>query len=260
MAGMWAKLGAMTAQSIGALSAPAYLTALQRDGKQLIELAGSDLSTRIPTCPGWDSAALLRHMGEVYNWTANLVARRAEAPAPEDGALDEPEAGGEAAWCSGLLDRVVDILAQSDPDEPMWTWTERTTLGFYHRRMAHETAVHLADVQLGIGRPVELDSDLATDGIDEFIEMVYTRPRPPEDSLKAPAESLHLHRTDGTGEWMFSSDDGSIVVTHEHGKGDAAVRGSGPDLLLFVWGRGISPACEVFGDRSVAEAWAGLAP
>ena len=48
-------------------------------------------------------------------------------------------------------------------------------------------------------------------------------------------------------------------VTEEHAKGDAAVRGKAVQLLLFLWGRG-RDGCEVFGDESVADAWAALAP
>lgn len=249
----------MTVNQIGAFTAPEYLAATRRDGLRLIELAGSNLSARIPTCPEWDAAALLRHMGEVYNWITNMVERRADAPTAADSELDYPSAGDEVAWCTKLLERAIDVLTPVEASEPMWTWTRQATAGFYHRRLAHETAVHLADMQRGADVPVEIDSDMAADGIDEFVELVFLRPRPADDGPSFPTESLHLHRTDGEGEWMFSTVDGAVQVTHEHGKGDAAIRGSGPDLLLYLWGRGISPACEVFGDGSVAEAWAALA-
>lgn len=251
----------MNADSTPAFTAARYLDAIRRDGHRLIELARPRLDATVPSCPDWDMAGLLSHMGQVYNMVANLVERRATERTAADAELDDPPAGAEADWCAGLLQRAVDVLEAVDPDAPMWTWTAATTARFYHRRMAHETAVHLADAQQAAGVPVELDSALAADGIDEFVEMVYLRPRPPEHALVAPDGSLHLHRTDGDGEWMFTSgDDGTIIATSEHGKGDAAVRGSGSDLLLFIWGRGISPACEVFGDRAVADAWAALAP
>ncbi|HQR30574.1 MAG TPA: DsbA family protein, partial [Anaeromyxobacteraceae bacterium] len=41
-----------------------------------------------------------------------------------------------------------------------------------------------------------------------------------------PSGSLHLHRTDGPGEWLVRAVDGEVVSTQEHAKGDAAVRGS----------------------------------
>ena len=56
--------------------------------------------------------------------------------------------------------------------------------------------------------------------------------------------------------------DGKVVVTHEHGKGDVAVRGPASELFLFLWGRlpldggGRS----AHGDPEVAAAWGTLTP
>ena len=75
-----------------------------------------------------------------------------------------------------------------------------------------------------------------------------------------PAGSLHLHRTDGPGEWLVQSVDGAVVATQEHARGDAAVRGSASDLFRFVWNRGAGSTVEVLGDPAVADEWAALAP
>ena len=68
-----------------------------------------------------------------------------------------------------------------------------------------------------------------------------------------------MHRTDGDGEWMLKGDGDRVVVTEEHAKGDAAVRGSAEDLLLWIWGRS-SEGVEILGDTEVADAWRSLAP
>ena len=59
---------------------------------------------------------------------------------------------------------------------------------------------------------------------------------------------------------MVKAVDGTIAVTHEHGKGDAAVRGSASDLFVFAWHRGMPDTLQFFGDEAVARAWAALAP
>jgi hypothetical protein len=59
---------------------------------------------------------------------------------------------------------------------------------------------------------------------------------------------------------MVRIDHGVVSLTHEHGKGDAAVRGPAEDLLLLAWHRRGLDGLEVFGDAAVAEAWASLAP
>jgi len=57
---------------------------------------------------------------------------------------------------------------------------------------------------------------------------------------------------------MVGDDQGGLTVTHEHGKGDAAVRGPASQLLLWIWGRPVSEV-QVFGDDAVAAAWQALA-
>jgi hypothetical protein len=43
------------------------------------------------------------------------------------------------------------------------------------------------------------------------------------------------------------------VTERRHEKGDVAVRGTGSDLDLFVWGRVSSSALEVFGDVALLD-------
>jgi hypothetical protein len=59
---------------------------------------------------------------------------------------------------------------------------------------------------------------------------------------------------------MLRSEDGRLLVSHEHGKGDCAVRGSASDLLLYLWTRKPASDLEVFGDAALADAWGHLTP
>ena len=117
--------------------------------------------------------------------------------------------------------------------------------------MAHETSVHRWDAELAAGEARPIDPELASDGVDEFLNVMLLQPR----FSSAPIEgSVHLHATDTPGEWLVrEQEDGTLVVTAEHAKGDAALRGAASDLLLALWGRVGSDALEVIGDRAVAE-------
>jgi len=53
--------------------------------------------------------------------------------------------------------------------------------------------------------------------------------------------------------------DDVLNVTNEHGRGDAAVRGTASDLALFMWNRRL-PGLEYFGDEAVVEAWLAISP
>ena len=126
--------------------------------------------------------------------------------------------------------------------------------------MAHELAVHRYDAELAHGTPGPFDPDMAVDGIDEFYDvLVPFSARRWERPL--PAGSLHLHRTDGPGEWLVRAVDGAVVATHEHAKGDVAVRRQrlGPVPVRVEPGpRRRSRASSV--TSAVADEWAALAP
>ena len=81
----------------------------------------------------------------------------------------------------------------------------------------------------------------------------------PNKEFTYPDGSIHLHRTDGKGEWLIKPFGNEIVITREHAKGDVAVRGSALALLLFLWGRN-PRGLEIFGDPNLAQAWGSLAP
>jgi hypothetical protein len=126
--------------------------------------------------------------------------------------------------------------------------------------MVSETAVHRWDAESALSAtPAPIDSDIAADAIDEYAE-VSLRNSSSRPNRVYPEQTLHLHRSDGPGEWMFATDKtGGVVVTNEHGKGDAAVRGPASALLLWVWGRSVDDV-EIFGDTEVAAAWQSLSP
>jgi hypothetical protein len=69
-------------------------------------------------------------------------------------------------------------------------------------------------------------------------------------------QSLHLHRTDGDGEWLVQlGPDGETTYENAHGKGDVALRGPASSLYLWCLNRIPMDDLEVFGDRAVAHQW-----
>ncbi|MDH3705974.1 MAG: maleylpyruvate isomerase family mycothiol-dependent enzyme [Acidimicrobiia bacterium] len=238
------------------LPAERYIESIRADVDRFAAAIAAAPAAAVPCCPGWDNTALAGHLGDVYSFAL------AQLRSTDTGQIAAPDHGAKAdaaSWYRDNADQLLTTLAATDPDGPGWNWAGEPTRSFYFRRMACETAVHRVDAQRAAGdaeHPV--DADIATDGIDEVFEVgMRFRIRGPNDEF--PAGSLHLHRTDGDGEWLVRAIDGGIELTHEHAKGDAAVRGPASDLFLFLWGRGRGQA-EVFGDEQVAEAWAAVAP
>jgi hypothetical protein len=126
------------------------------------------------------------------------------------------------------------------------------------RRQAQEISVHRWDAEHAIGAAGPIDPELASDGVDEYLDLV-TRYRVSRDSVTLPAGSLHIHCTDTHGEWLVSLDDGYQLV-RAHAKGAAALRGPAEALLLRLWNRDTDRADELspVGDERVLEAWLAL--
>jgi len=240
------------------LDKDAYLAAIEREGQLLIAAADGKLGGIIPACPGWTVQTVLVHLGRVYRSATEHVVVRSTEMIPFE-KTPSPDSFDVVSWYRESLDGLLGALRDTDPAEPVWSWSDNKTAGFYLRRMAHETAMHRFDAEAATGTPTPFDGDLAADGIAELYEAVLPFGLE-RRKITLPSSSLHLHRADGDGEWMLKAVDGAIVLTHEHGKGDAAVRGPASDLFIFVWHRGMPDTLQIFGDEAVARAWAALAP
>ena len=240
------------------LSSQIYLDAFDADGARLLEVAADALGADVPACPGWDVAQLVAHVGQVYNFIGAALDVVGTDDRPSPTAIEVPEGDALIPWLAELHAGLSAKLRATDADAAAWNWAGTGTAGFFHRRMAHETLVHRWDAEQAGGVDSTIDSDLATDGVDEALFVGMQHSTNPDRVFEYPTGSLHLHRTDGDGEWLVKTEGASLVVTHEHAKGDAAVRGSGPDLLLWIWGRGGD--VEIFGDEAVAQAWADATP
>ena len=245
------------------MEAGTYVDALEREGRLVAKAAPGNLDRPVAACPGWVVADVVGHLGRVYRSVTDIVGHRlVDQPSTR---VPKPPAGDEVVdfFTSGLAG-LVDVLRTTPAHVPVITWGSVGEVGFYHRRMAHETGAHRFDVQTACGSVDPFDGDIAADGVSELYEVVLpfglSRNTKAHSGESGPGGSLHLHRTDGPGEWTLEMVDGSLRVGTAHGKATAAVRGPASDLFVFAWNRGRSDSLEVFGDEAVAEAWAHLAP
>lgn len=235
------------------------IAAFARVADSLVASLDVDLSTPVPDCPAWTTRDLVAHTGRVYAAVTAVVTARAMEPVrPDPSSLlaDDASPAEALAWFVDKRREVESVLASIDPTTPLWTWSNERTAAFYRRRMVHETAVHLADVNRALGQSVEIDRDVCLDGIDEFFDVMVPRVI---GNKELPAGSLHLHCTDGPGEWLAVPGADSVVVTKEHAKGAVAWRGPARALLLAVWGR-VENDLDVVGDETVSSQWLNIAP
>ena len=226
-------------------------------------IRAADPTTPVPTCPGWTLNQLFKHLGRGHRWAAQIVAeRRTEPLDPREVRDGKPPEDRDAAidWLNGSAQAVIDAVDQVGSDARVWTFTGPKPAGFWIRRRLHEATVHRADAALAVGVDYHLPPELAADGISEWIDLMVVQADPHAPPVER-GTALHLHATDGglgpTGEWMITNDEDGLNWSHDHGKGEAAVRGTATDLLLAVVRRRTveESGVEVLGDRAVWDRW-----
>jgi uncharacterized protein (TIGR03083 family) len=217
------------------------------------------LDASVPSCPGWDVAELVRHLGTIYSRVALVVSTKlAEAPSRED-LRPAPEGDARLNWLAEQRTAMLAALEASDAGAQVWNWTASSPgpASFWFRRMAHETVIHRVDVELAHNlEPAQGDPELSADTVAEFFDLFY--PRHATELADADrgglGGSMHLHATDVAGaEWTLKRGPGGITIVREHSKADVVLRGSAFELARWIWGRLATEQLEISGDRSIAD-------
>ena len=233
---------------------------------ELIRTADQD--TPIPTCPDWTIKQLFRHVGRGNRWAAQIVAdRRDEALDPREVPDGKPPDDPDAAidWLNDGARLILDSVDAVGAHSPVWTFIGPRPAQWWIRRRVHEATVHRADAAIALGTDYRLTPEVAADGIDEWLERIVEEASTESSPLDA-GQTLHLHATDdgleAAGEWTITGRDDGIAWSHEHGEGDAALRGSARDLLLAIVRRQTAAdgGIEVFGDTAVWDGWLNRTP
>ena len=236
-------------------------------------LREADLATPVPTCPEWTLDELMRHVGRGDRWCAQIVAEKSDEfidPRTVPDGKPPADRDEHTAWLHDGPRTLIDAVARTGPDTPVWTFLGPRPASWWIRRRLHETAVHRADAALALGAAFDIDPATAADGITEYLERVAIRasadgPAAGDNPLP-DGRSLHLHATDpGLGaaaEWTILGRPDGIAVDREHGKATAALRGPARDLLLAIVRRATVAelGVELFGDPGVWDTWLARTP
>src|SRR5438552_9222250 len=227
-----------------------YAVAVRGEGLTLAAAARTaGVDAQVPSCPKWRVADLLGHLGRIHRSVTRIVVDHATERGPHWSEMDVPPVEELLEWFEQGVAPLADALLAAGPSVELWTWTPDKTSGFWARRQANETAVHRWDAQSAAGAVEPVEHALAVDGIDEFFGLIPFWRR--GSSVRGTGETIHLHCTDGDGEWLVRLAADSVIVTPEHAKGDVAARGPASDLLLLLYGRVAPSALEVFGEASL---------
>lgn len=224
-----------------------YLEHVRRDGLRLVDVAERDLTADVPSCPDWDVADLLTHTASVY---AHKVACLQLGRQPDTDEWDKQAPDGDVAtWFREMHETVIEELAARAPDSETYTWFgPDQTVGFWYRRMAHETAVHRVDAELAAGDVTPVDAELATDGVDELLGFLCGPWG--EDPVEGASGRTAEIQTGGRA-WRVTFES-SQVVLEGGGTPELTVSGEPNDVLLWLWGGRVpDDAVDIDGDLAL---------
>lgn len=221
-----------------------FVEQVRVNGNRLAFISKGDLQMPIPTCPGWTVRDLVAHIAQVYEHKIECT-RLGHAPEPWP--PEWPRADQPLEWYRDAHTRLLEMFAGSDPTTPSATWWPADqTVGFWARRMAHETSVHRVDAELARGTETPIDVELATDGVDEILRLMLEGDwsEDPDDAAVGQRVAIQT----GGRAWDVVMDRGAMTVTDHDGSVAAQISGEPSDVLLWLWGRAADDRISYEGD------------
>ncbi|PWJ25545.1 uncharacterized protein (TIGR03083 family) [Branchiibius hedensis] len=237
-------------------------TVREQSGRFLSVLRDTPPTTQVPSCPDWDAADLVWHLGEVQSFWENVVRRDITDEDRAEG-VERPERPAEYA---GLLAfgeeasaQLVRTLGRYPADTQRYMWAHDPalhTVGYISRRQALEALIHRVDAELTAAVPTApIDPALAADGVDEVVDVIRGGAIPDWASFTPAADRIvELTATDVPRRWTLQlgrfggvTPDGVEVNEHGFQRVDASpdvsatVSGTSADLLLWLWNRPAGP-------------------
>jgi uncharacterized protein (TIGR03083 family) len=224
--------------------------------------AAPSLDVQVPTCPEWTLLDLVQHLVEGRRkWTAIVAAGPADAAAIVSAPVAPREREAVLNWFATSVRELLDALREAGPDRGCWTWwgdsQSPQTSGAVARDQLQQLAVHTYDAQVTVGAPQPLSSEVALDGVDEFLttRCAGTEPWPHEPVV------VDYHATEGRS-WRLWVSDGRTRATRlpdgatageDPEKADVAVWGTANELVLFFYGRIHTDSLRTEGDRGILD-------
>lgn len=258
-------LGGMDTAEYGPCDTADHIACLRSEGELLVGAAErAGLEAPVPACLGWCVRDLLKHVGYVHRWAAGYVReqharwvdRVSEAAILAGGPGDNELPG----WFREGHASLVRVLEAADPDMTCWTFLDApSSVSFWARRQAHETAIHRVDAEQAAGRASgsAFEPAFAADGVDELI-MGFLARNISRGGWPGLDGSLAIHAADGaaSADWLVAGGASEPGVSRGTGPAGCDVTGQARDLYLTLWNRRPADGLQVTGDPAILAAFA----
>ena len=246
-----------------ALDEATYHAELGESTERIAEiLTSAEPALRVLTCPDWTLSDLALHVGRAHRWAQRIIATRAQEPvdmSTVDMELPATTTGYGGWLCAGAT-ALSGTVRSAGTRTPVWTWSDDHTVGFWLRKITHDTIIHRIDAELTVGLRPALSPQTASDGIADLLAAIATlsaagHPDPIFEGLRGRGETLQLQAIDTGDEWFIVRMPEGVRWMPGPGEADAIVRGNAFDLMLTLYRRAPIDVVEVIGDKLLVVHW-----
>jgi uncharacterized protein (TIGR03083 family) len=246
-----------------ALDETTYHAELLESTERIAEiLTNAEPALRVTTCPDWSLSDLALHVGRAHRWAQRIIETRAQEPvdiSAVDLGLPATTTHYDAWLCSGAT-AFSAAVQSAGTRTPVWSWSDDQSVGFWLRRITHDTIIHRIDAELTVDLRPSLPPQTASDGIADLLAAITTlstagHPDPIFEGLRGHGETIQLQATDTADEWFVTRMPEGVRWTPGWGDADAILRGNAFDLLLALYRRIPIHVIDVIGDEPLVRHW-----
>lgn len=226
----------------------------------------ADLGADVPTCPGWTLATLIRHIGGNLRTVGTAVRTGEAVDRPDEQVPDLAGPAGDDpatldAWFAEGVAGYVEAMRKAGPEDQAQVWGIPWSSLLWVRRGVHDVLIHRADAALAVGADYTVAPELATDAIDELLELFSGLQAmgavPALDDLRGIDKNIRLSATDADGEWFIHLGPDGFEWRRGLGEADVTLRGPLTEVLLAFYRRRpvSSGRVEVLGNAALLGSW-----
>jgi uncharacterized protein (TIGR03083 family) len=242
-----------------------YLTIISDESSRIVDAYERDRSAAIPWSGRWTVGTVARHVAGTHHVVAEVIRDRPDADFGLFAQLRTPEKDAPefAEWFRSGTASLLEQLSAVPADDECWSWYEPgRRVGWWGRRIALETLVHRADVDMARGLDFSVAPELAAGAVDEYLDVFVATTRATSDAPAGPIIAFECaDRSDRW--WLDLSEPGGRSVSRQALPESVRIYGPARDLLLLLWGRvpiSDSDGVKVSGDVEELDRWSELLP
>ena len=226
----------------------------------------ADPALPVPSCPEWQLADLVEHVGATQQWVAALTEERIVDPQAAFAVTGEEAPAQPTAWPDWLrrsADRAAAAFAGASSGADIFDPSgSNDGLTFWRRRLFGEVSVHRIDTALTLGRPYQLTAPLAGVAIDDWLDTISSAGWAANvpgfaDAMRGDGETVAWVAEDIDRAWILRRGTAPLTLTRGSAATvadtDGRVQGPAVDLLHVVSRRrplDQDATCRVTGDRA----------